>query len=329
MSASTVCVVVCAYTLDRWTELVAACTAVNEQLRAGDSLIVVIDHNAELFDRACSQISAQVVASDGPQGLSGARNTGVRLAKADIVAFLDDDATPAAGWLEPLRAAFADSSVAVVGGAVHPRWEGGSAPRWFPSEYLWVVGCDYAGLPANGAEMRNPIGANMAVRRIGFDLVGPFSTGVGRLGTVPVGCEETEWCIRLKQASPDSRVVRETASAVDHLVPRSRQTVKYFVRRCYHEGRSKAWLAGTVGASDSLASERSYVLKALTAGAKTAVVDALHGDFVALGRLVLIPVGVGAAGIGYVWVRMRPSDKGMPAKTVLSTGVAAAAASHR
>jgi GT2 family glycosyltransferase len=319
MSTSTVCVVVCAYTLDRWAELVAACTAVNEQLQAGDSLVVVIDHNPDLFDRARAAISAQVVQSDGPQGLSGARNTGVRLANADIVAFLDDDATPAAGWLEPLRAAFVDSSVAAVGGAVNPRWEGGSAPRWFPSEYLWVVGCDYAGLPANGAEIRNPIGANMAIRRIGFDLVGAFSTGVGRLGTVPVGCEETEWCIRLKQASPDSRVVRQTASVVDHLVPQSRQTVKYFVRRCYHEGRSKAWLAGTVGASDSLKSERSYVLKALTAGARTAVVDAAHGDFAALGRLVLIPVGVGAAGVGYVWVRLRPADKGIKTNSLTSS----------
>jgi hypothetical protein len=269
------------------------------------------------------------VESDGPQGLSGARNTGVRLANADIVVFLDDDATPAAAWLEPLRSTFADASVAAVGGAVNPRWEGGSAPSWFPSEYLWVVGCDYAGLPADGAEIRNPIGANMAIRRIGFDLVGGFSTGVGRLGTVPVGCEETEWCIRLKQASPESRVVRQTAAVVDHFVPRSRQTVKYFVRRCYHEGRSKAWLAGTVGASDSLKSERSYVLKALTAGARAAVVDAVHGDFTALGRLVLIPVGVGAAGIGYVLVRLRPSDKGHRSTSTVVSGVTTAIPTNR
>jgi hypothetical protein len=79
--------------------------------------------------------------------------------------------------------------------------------------------------------------------------------------------------------------------------------------RCYHEGRSKAWLARTVGASDSLSSERSYVMKALTSGATAAVRDAFRGDAAALARLVLIPLGVVCAGVGYVYVRVRPQGE--------------------
>ena len=69
------------------------------------------------------------------------------------------------------------------------------------------------------------------------------------------------------------------------------------------------------------------MLKALTAGARTAVVDAVHGDFAALGRLVLIPVGVGAAGVGYLWVRLRPADKGIKTSAMVS-GVNSALPTH-
>lgn len=322
MTNASVAVVVCAYTLDRWRELVAACEAVKSQLQAGDSLVLVIDHNDELLSRAQRELSATVVPNSGPRGLSGARNTGIEVSNADIIAFLDDDATPEPGWLEPLRATFADSAVMVVGGGVEPRWEQGSAPKWLPAEYLWVVGCDYVGLPSDGADMRNPIGANMAIRASAFDLVGGFSTGAGRVGTIPVGCEETEWAIRLKQQQPQARVVRRTSSRVRHLVPGSRQTMSYFSSRCFHEGRSKAWLSGVAGASDSLASERSYVAKSLTAAAARSVRELMRGDIYALLRLVMMPYGVMCAAAGYAVVRVRDVSSGST-KSLVSAGDAA------
>ena len=72
-------VVVCAYTLDRLEQLTAAITSARTQLHDSDDLIVVIDHNDELFEQITPLVSEQlrVVPNDHAQGLSGARNTGV------------------------------------------------------------------------------------------------------------------------------------------------------------------------------------------------------------------------------------------------------------
>jgi hypothetical protein len=50
-------VVVCAYTLNRWGNLVDAVGSVSRQLRPGDECLVVIDHNEELFARASSPVA--------------------------------------------------------------------------------------------------------------------------------------------------------------------------------------------------------------------------------------------------------------------------------
>src|SRR3954451_7416601 len=90
-TAVTVSVVICTYTERRWRELLAGVRAVQEQLRDGDELIVVVDHAPDVLARAQQELSGcRVAASTHGQGLSGARNTGVDLATGDVVAFLDD-----------------------------------------------------------------------------------------------------------------------------------------------------------------------------------------------------------------------------------------------
>jgi GT2 family glycosyltransferase len=296
-----VSVVICTYTARRWGSLLAGASAVLSQLWPGDELLVVVDHAPDVLARAEAQIpGARVVANSYGQGLSGARNTGLALARGDVVAFLDDDALPRPGWLPSLRAPFADSGVAGVAGAVEPDWEGGRAPRWFPPEFGWVVGCDYVGLPAGGEQVRNPIGASMALRRQVVAEVGGFSELVGRVGTLPVGCEETELSIRLRQADPTLTVVRDTGSTVAHLVPGDRQRLRYFVSRCYHEGRSKAVLGALVGTEQGLASERSYATRTLPLGVLRHTAAVARGDLAGPVRAAVIVLGLLTTALGYL-----------------------------
>jgi glycosyltransferase involved in cell wall biosynthesis len=298
-----VSVVICTYTEKRWTELVAGVAAVQSQLQDGDELILVVDHNDAVLARARAELACRVEPNSHGQGLSGARNTGVDLASGDVVAFLDDDATPGPGWLESLRAPFATEDVLGVAGRVDPAWEGGQAPRWFPPEFGWVVGCDYVGLPDGGQQVRNPIGASMALRRAPLVAVGGFSELVGRVGTLPVGCEETEIAIRLAQADPTARVLRATGGTVHHLVPRDRQRLRYFRSRCWHEGRSKAVLSGLVGTQQGLASERAYATRTLPLGVLKHLAAVGRGDLAGIARALAIVLGLVTTGLGFLSAR--------------------------
>lgn len=303
-AAPTLSVVICTYTARRWAELAAGVEATLAQLGPGDELIVVVDHAPDVLERAREElVGCRVEANTHGQGLSGARNTGVDLAKGDVVAFLDDDATPGDGWLESLRAPFAEPDVLGVAGRVDPAWEGGTAPRWFPPEFGWVVGCDYVGLPAGGEQVRNPIGASMALRRGPLQEVGGFSELVGRVGTLPVGCEETEISIRLAQHDPASRVLRASGGTVHHLVPRDRQRLAYFRSRCWHEGRSKAVLSGLVGAQQGLASERTYATRTLPLGVLRHLAAVGRGDVYGLARALCIVLGLVTTALGFLSAR--------------------------
>ncbi|MFT4215667.1 MAG: glycosyltransferase [Micropruina sp.] len=307
--AAGVAVVICAYDEGRWPVLHEAVDACLRQLGEHDELVVVIDHNPALLARAgeawASLSAVQVVPNAGGRGLSGGRNTGIERSSAAVVAFLDDDAVPRAGWLDALRARFADGQVAAVGGAVQPRWAAGSPPSWLPDEFGWVVGCDYRGLPADGAPIRNPIGANMAVARDAFETVGGFSERLGRTGELPTGCEETELGIRIHTELPGRLVLRDTAAVVDHLVPDARGTVRYFVRRCWNEGRSKAALSSLVGAGAALASERGHAFRLVTEAPARYLRQALVGDRGGLARALCCLVGLAVTGAGYLSARAR------------------------
>jgi cellulose synthase/poly-beta-1,6-N-acetylglucosamine synthase-like glycosyltransferase len=111
---------------------------------------------------------------------------------------MDEDATAAPDWLERLTHGYDSDEVLGVGGTIDPLWLTGR-PAWFPAEFDWVVGCTYRGLPETANRVRNLIGCNMSFRREVFQQVGGFRSGIGRIGLRPVGCEETELCIRLNQ----------------------------------------------------------------------------------------------------------------------------------
>src|SRR6478736_8214155 len=231
MKPLSVTVVICAYTSERWGMLLDVIESVRNQTLTPDQVLVVIDHNEDLYERLVEIVDdVTVVESTGLPGLSGARNTGVGLAESDIVAFLDDDAEAAPDWLERLVALYDDPDVLAVGGKVVPLWETGR-PGYFGEELDWIVGCSHRGLPRVASEVRNVIGANMSFRSQVLQMVGGFNTALGRQNSLPLGCEETEICIRAAIGSPGGRVVYEPAALVNHFVPDQRGTLSYMLRR--------------------------------------------------------------------------------------------------
>lgn len=300
-------VVICAYTTDRWAQIREAVRSVLEQDPAAYEVLLVVDHCESLLrlaQEAFAGSEVRVIANLHAKGLSGARNTGTAAATGDVVAFLDDDAVAQPGWLAGHARHYEDPVVLGVGGEVLPAWER-AAPRWFPVEFGWVVGCSYRGQPTVTAPVRNPIGANMSFRRSVIEAVGGFATSLGRVGATPEGCEETEFSIRAAAAFPNSKILHEPRASVRHYVPAHRGTWTYFRRRCWAEGRSKARMSRLVSPRSALASESAYVRRTLPDGVRRNVVAAgRRRDLTLLARATAICLGFVITSAGFTSGRL-------------------------
>ncbi|MFF3564169.1 glycosyltransferase family 2 protein [Streptomyces sp. NPDC002574] len=311
-----VSVVICVYTEDRWGDILAAVASVRAQTLAAHEVLLVVDHNPALRGRLEEHYAGtpvRVLANAGPRGLSAGRNTGIAASTGEAVAFLDDDAVAERDWLHWFADALEDPLVMGVGGRTRPVWASGHRPRWFPEEFDWVVGASYRGQPPGRAQVRNVLGGNAAFRRTAFDIAGGFATGIGRDGDKrPLGCEETEFCIRLAQAKPGTLLLIDDRAVIWHRVPAARERFAYFRTRCYAEGLSKALVTRSVGTDAGLETERRYATRVLPVGAARGLRDALRGRPGGAGRAGAIVTGVATTAAGYAVARLRTRGEAMP-----------------
>jgi len=294
----TCAVIVCTYTLERLSDLEACLDALAHQVRPPDETIVVVDHNAELEARLPPTVRS--IPNAGPRWLSSARNTGLAATSADLVVFIDDDAVAEPAWLGELLAPFEDRRVAAVGGRIEPNWPT-VRPEWFPPHLDWAVGCTNPGGPDRVTPVRNVFGASAAFRRRDLERVGGFPVDLGRVGADVAGCEETQVCIRIRQRA--GTVVFAPRSVVHHRVTPGRASVRYVLRRCLGEGRSKARLACSVGGAEATSDERAYTVEI----ARAVATDTLAGlrSPRRLGRAAVLTAGLACASVGYATERVR------------------------
>jgi glycosyltransferase involved in cell wall biosynthesis len=306
-----VSVVVATYDRKRWHDLTSCLEALRHQTVAPLEVVVVVDNNPDLIVNVAEAAPwARVVENRHSRGLAGARNTGIEEAHAPIVAFVDDDAEPTLDWLEQLRSCFADPGVVGAGGSLVPRWPNGS-PEWFPSEFYWVVGCSYTGLPDHRSTVRNPIGANMAVRRTVLRDIGGFREAdnghlpreIRSRGVVRAGgdvADDTDLAIRVSQRWPEAVWLYEPGATVHHTVTHERASFGYFLRRNFEEGTGKAALARLVGAQAGLSSERRQLAVVLPRGLRRELRRFFTGDASAGLRMVAILIGMTSAAMGFL-----------------------------
>jgi cellulose synthase/poly-beta-1,6-N-acetylglucosamine synthase-like glycosyltransferase len=162
------------------------------------------------------------VVVDAGEGVSGARNAGVKAGRGDIIAFTDTDCTISTAWLRELVRPFADAHVGAVAGAIVPFPPATEAQR-------------YAARRASHSQLRpmgdpdHPFGlmANLAFRREPLLEVGGFDPNFPG-----GGWEDADLCWRFTRQT--GMELRYAPGAV--VFHRYRSTPAAFLRQHYRYG---------------------------------------------------------------------------------------------
>ena len=243
-------VVICTY--NRASSLAVTLEALLMQ-EAAPSLrweVVVVDNNSrdhtrEVVESFAARNEIRVVYTFEPnQGQSHARNTGVKVAHGDVIAFTDDDVIPERNWLAHLVAVFAKSNADGVGGRILPKWEA-PVPAWLTKgrQLWWCLALldtekeDFLVWPEvkGGTQIW---GANMAFRRSVFSEVGYFNIDLGHVQDKLFRGEESELIRRALQRK--KRLFYDPSLTVYHRISASRMTKKFFRKVALDAGEAHA-----------------------------------------------------------------------------------------
>jgi glycosyltransferase involved in cell wall biosynthesis len=180
---------------------------------------------------------------EGRQGKAHALNTGIASSHAQVVVFTDDDVRVAPEWLEAgVRPLLQRSDIDYTGGPARPRWEA-PPPRWLSGDpgRMWgpIALVDYGPEEFIFEDRRRiALGVNMAVRRAVIDRVGGFHIALERKGTSLMGQGQAEFFFRTRAAG--LRGLYIPRMTLEHFVPASRLTRRYYRRWWYWKGVARA-----------------------------------------------------------------------------------------
>ena len=190
--------------------------------------IIVVDNNSgDSTPDVVARFPSVRYVFEPEQGLSAARNAGIRVARSDIIAYIDDDAEAGTSWLAALLDVYTHfPNAQAVGGKVLPIW-GAEQPSWLtPEKHRTLSLIDWGGEVRPLCWPERVIGVNCSFRRSVFDQHGLFDTWLGRTGASLLGSEDVELQERIHRA--EGSVYYTPDAVVHHYVPAFRMTRLYF-----------------------------------------------------------------------------------------------------
>jgi glycosyltransferase involved in cell wall biosynthesis len=207
--------------------------------------ILVVDNNSTDNTRELTEKFARLhpgsvrYVFERQPGKSYALNSGIKAARGDILAFMDDDVTVEPTWLQNLTAPLSDGRWAGSGGRILPQsaW---SPPAWVPvtARYgLAPLAMFDLGLDA-GPLTEPPFGTNMAFQKWVFEKYGGFRTDLGPRPGSEIRNEDTEFGQRLLTAG--ERLLYEPSAVVYHSISEARLRKPYFLAWWFAKGRADA-----------------------------------------------------------------------------------------
>ncbi|MBD6616123.1 glycosyltransferase family 2 protein [Komarekiella sp. 'clone 1'] len=246
--------IICTHNRD--TYLGAAIDSLLTQDFTADFEVVVVDNGSgdrtrEVVEQRASDPRLKYI-FEPTIGLSVARNTGARVARGDILAYLDDDAVASPGWLQVLYFAYKDNSqLAIAGGKVTLLWPPGiQQPRWISPGLAGNLGAYDLGDNIIYIEQPGltPRGLNYSIRRSFLEEIGGFDPQLGRVGKNLLSNEELQMTELALQRSWQVAYLPE--ALVAHNVAPERLQRSWFLNRGWWQGISECYreqLSGKAG----------------------------------------------------------------------------------
>jgi glucosyl-dolichyl phosphate glucuronosyltransferase len=236
-------VIICSYNRARSLGRTIGSVAEQSLSKAFDWEVLIVDNNStdttkEVVGEYQRRYPERIRYIFEPQqGISHARNSGVREARGEILAFIDDDETADPDWLQNLTANLHSGEWAGAGGPVMPSWTG-PRPNWLKVDSPFTLGplAAWTADPKRELLTAAPVGANMAYRKEVFGWFGGFRTDLGRIGKILLHGEDTEFGRRLIAAGQKLRY--EPLAITHHPAEESRVHKAYFRVWWFNKGRS-------------------------------------------------------------------------------------------
>ena len=174
------------------------------------------------------------------QGLSAARNLGIKKSKGEIIIFTDDDMEFSPNWICHILTTFEKFDCLCVAGKILPKWRC-EKPIWFNEKGPYRTRAFHGEFDLGG-QMKQidkaPFGGNMAFKRSVFEQYGDFRTDLGKSGTNHMSNEETELCQRI--FVDGHSIVYCPEAVVYHLIEKDQTSKKYILTRNFSHGKSSA-----------------------------------------------------------------------------------------
>ena len=238
-------VIICTYNRAKYIGNLLESIAKND-IDKSEYEIILVDNNCtddthaicDAFSQAHPDITFRYVL-EPEQGLSAARNKGIREAKGDILVYIDDDALVDGDYLRIYAEHFANNpKTMAAGGPIEPLYET-SAPAWMTTytKALLTGWLHYGDRVREFPKGRYPGGGNAAYRKEVFEQVGLFNTALGRKGSGLMGSEEKD--IFDKMHSLDMTILYLPTPILHHIIPQSKLEQPYFDKLTYQIGVSE------------------------------------------------------------------------------------------
>lgn len=197
--------------------------AVNNRPAAGDAL--------ELRQRYTDEPRV-IVVNQAKRGLSAARNCGAQAARAELLAFTDDDVVPTDRWLHALRTAIQSEPGAVCATGPIEALRLETPAQLLMDRYAGFIKADARTVFRLAENLDDPLfpytagqfgsGANIAITSDAFTRLGSFDETLG-VGTESRSGEDLEFFMRLMLAGetivyePDALVLHDHPDTMDAL----------------------------------------------------------------------------------------------------------------